>query len=258
MKTIFKYAYVALFAVLALASCTDEYDYTPADKANQGGNATIEASASSYTFLPGETQTVTVTVHRIDSTKADTVHLTSNSEYFKASPVSFAAGEANKTITINGTVPVGKSETVTIAVADADAFLYGVKEVNFTVSVYQSYNGVITSSLFRNPFRCVIYDLTNGDFMIPSAYEDGYDITFHINFTTNIVTAMPQYAMVYSEAYGRLQFNTTNADGLIYGHYDPETLTVSLEDITFALPDINNGFSGTYTEYYTFEEDPNA
>ncbi len=258
MKTIFKYAYVALFAVLALVSCTDEYDYTPADKTNQGGNATIEASTSSYTYLPGETQSVTFTVHRIDSTQAGTVNLTSNSKYFEVAPVSFAAGEANKTITINGTLPVGQSVNLSIAIADSDAFLYGVKEVNFTVSVYKSYDGVITSNIFRNPVSCVIYDLTEGDFMIPDAYQDGYDVKFHVNFTTNIVTAEPQFICVYSSSYGRLKFDATSSDGVIYGHYDPETLTVSLEDIKFALPDISNAFGGTYTEYFTFAEDPNA
>ncbi len=258
MKTIFKYVYVALVAVLALASCTDEYDYKPADKANQGGNATIEAAKSSYTYLPGETQAITFTVHRIDSTQAGTVNLTSNSKYFEVAPVSFAAGEANKTVTINGTLPVGQSANLSIAIADSDAFLYGVKEVNFTVSVYKSYEGVITSNLFRNPVSCSIYDLTNGDFMIPDAYEDGYNVTFHINFKTNIVTAQPQIVCVYNSSYGRLQFNATSSDGIIYGHYDPETLTVSLEDMQFALPDISNAFGGTYTEYFTFAEDPNA
>ncbi len=258
MKTIFKYAYVALFAVLALASCTDEYDYTPADPANQGGNATIEATASSFMFLPGETQTVTFIVHRLDSTQTGTVKLVSNSEYFVAPTVSFAAGEANKTVSINGTLPVGKSENVAITVADEDAFLYGVKEVHFTVSVYKSYTGTITSNLFRNPFGCVFYDLTGGDFLIPNAYEDGYDYKFHIDFKTNEVTAEPQLVLLYSEAYGRLQFDTDNEDGLLHGEYDPDSWTVEMQDVVYSLPDINNGFSGTYSEYFTFDEDPNA
>lgn len=258
MKTIFKYAYVALFAVLALASCGDDYDYSPANPKEQGGNATIEASESSYMFLPGETQEISFTVSRVDTTQAGTVNLTSNSEYFPVEPVSFKAGEKSKTVTLTGNMPVGKSENVAISVADDDAFLYGTKEVHFAVSVYRQFDGVITSNLARNPFGCSIIDLTDGDFMIPDAYEAGYNVTFHIDFNTNLVTAKPQLVCVYSEDYGRLQFNTTASDGLIHGHYDPETLTVSLEDMQFALPDIANAFNGAFTEYYTFSEDPNA
>lgn len=258
MKTIFKYAYIALFAVLALASCTDEYEYTPADSANQGGNATIEATASSFMFLPGETQAVTFIVHRIDSTQAGTVTLNSSSEYFKAETVSFAAGEANKTVTINGTVPVGKSETVSISIADDDAFLYGVKEIKIKVSVYKSYTGTISSNLYRNPIACEFYDLTGGDFLIPNAYEDGYDYKFHIDFKTNEVTAEPQLVCWYNDSYGNLQFNTNASDGLVHGEYDPDSYTVELQDVVFALPDISNKFGGTYSEYFTFDEDPNA
>ncbi len=258
MKTIFKYAYVALFAVLALASCGDDYEYSPANPKNQGGNAVISAQESSYMFLPGETQEISFTVSRVDTAQAGTVNLKSSSEYFPVQPVSFAAGEKSKTVTLSGNMPVGKSEDVAISVADDDAFLYGTKEVHFAVSVYRQLSGVITSSLFRNPFACSIIDLTNGDFMIPDAYEAGYDLKFHIDFNTKLVTAEPQMVLVYSEDYGRLQFQSTASDGLIHGHYDPETLTVSLEDIKFGLPDIDNSFQGAYTEYYTFDTDPNA
>lgn len=258
MKAIFKYAFVALFAVLSLASCGDDYEYSPANPKNQGGNAMVSASENTYMFLPGETQQISFTVTRVDTTQAGTVNLTSSSEYFPVQAVSFAAGEKSKTVTVTGTMPVGKSEDVTISVADSDAFLYGTKELHFAVSVYRKLSGVITSSLFRNPFACSIIDLTNGDFMITDAYEAGYDLKFHVDFTTNLVTAKPQMVMVYSEDYGRLQLNTTSADGLIHGHYDPETLTVSLEEVQFALPDINSSFQGAYTEYYTFDTDPNA
>lgn len=258
MKTIFKYAFAALFAVLSLASCGDDYEYSPVNPKEQGGNATIEASESSYMFLPGETQEITFTVNRIDTTQAGTVNLTSSSEYFPVQPVSFKAGEQSKTVTLTGHMPVGKSEDVVINVADDDAFLYGTKDVHFTISVYRQFDGVITSNLARNPFGCSIIDLTNGDFMIPDAYEAGYNLKFHIDFNTKLVTAEPQMVCVYSDQYGRLQFGATAADGLIHGHYDPETLTVSLEDMQFALPDIDNSFQGEYTEYYTFSEDPNA
>lgn len=258
MKTIFKYAFVALFAVLSLASCGDDYEYTPADPKDQGGNANIEVADTAYTFLPGEKQVVSFIISRIDSTKADTVNLHSSSEHFPVQPVIFKAGEARKTVTVEGSLAVGQSEKVTIDIADADAFLYGTKEIHFSVSVYRSYNGTITSNLSRKPFSCVFYDLTGGDFMIPGAYEAGYNLKFHIDFTTNLVTAQPQLVCLYSQDYGRLLFNATASDKLIHGHYDPETLTVSLEDMQFALPDINKAFSGTYTEYYTFETDPNA
>lgn len=258
MKTIFKYAYVALFAVLALASCTDEFDYTPANPNQLGGNATIEAAQSSYTFLPGQDQAVSFVVNRVDTTQAGTVNLVCDNEYFTVQPVSFAAGEASKTVTIHGNVPVGKSAKVVVSVADEDAFLYGVKEINFVVSVYKSLEGVLTSGFFRNPVGIVIYDLTDGDFMAPGLYEEGYDFKFHINFKTNEVTANPQYIMVYNEANGRVVMMGQGEDGIVHGTYDPETLTASFVDTKMYLPAIDNSFARSFTEYITFEEDPNA
>lgn len=258
MKTIFKYAYVALFAVLALASCTDEFDYTPANPNQLGGNATIEASKSSYTFLPGQDQAVSFVVNRVDTTQAGTVNLVCDNEYFTVKPVSFAAGEASKTVTIHGNVPVGKSAKVAVSVADEDAFLYGVKVISFTVSVYKSIEGVLTSGFFQNPKAAVIYDLTNGDFMAPGLYQGGFDFKFHINFETNEVTAKPQYLFVYDEEHGRVAMMGQGEDQIVHGTYDPETLTASFEDTKMALPDAGLAFKGAFTEYITFNEDPNA
>lgn len=258
MKTIFKYAYVALFAVLALASCTDEFDYTPANPNQLGGNATIEGTKSSYTFLPGQDQAVSFVVNRVDTTQAGTVNLVCDNEYFTVKPVSFAAGEASKTVTIHGNVPVGKSAKVAVSVADEDAFLYGVKVISFTVSVYKSIEGVLTSGFFQNPKAAVIYDLTNGDFMAPGLYQGGFDFKFHINFETNEVTAKPQYLFVYDEEHGRVAMMGQGEDQIVHGTYDPETLTASFEDTKMALPDAGLAFKGAFTEYITFNEDPNA
>lgn len=258
MKTIFKYAYVALFAVLALASCTDEFDYTPANPNQLGGNATIEGTKSSYTFLPGQDQAVSFVVNRVDTTQAGTVNLVCDNEYFSVQPVSFAAGEASKTVTIHGNVPVGKSAKVVVSVANEDAFLYGVKVISFTVSVYKSIEGVLTSGFFQNPKAAVIYDLTNGDFMAPGLYQGGFDFKFHINFETNEVTAKPQYLFVYDEEHGRVAMMGQGEDQIVHGTYDPETLTASFEDTKMALPDAGLAFKGAFTEYITFNEDPNA
>lgn len=258
MKTIFKYAYVALFAVLALASCTDEFDYTPANPNQLGGNATIEAAKSSYTFLPGQDQAVSFVVNRVDTTQAGTVKLVCDNEYFTVEPVSFKAGEASKTVTIHGNVPVGKTAKVAISVADEDAFLYGVKEITFTVSVYKSLAGVLTSNFFDAPAEVVIYDLTNGDFMAPGLYQEGYDFKFHIDFKTNEVTAKPQYLFVYSADYGRVAMMGQGEDQIVHGTYDPETLTASFEDTKMALPDAGASFKNPFTEYITFNENPNA
>lgn len=258
MKTIFKYAYVTLFAVLALASCTDEFDYTPANPNQLGGNATIEAAKSSYTFLPGQDQAVSFVVNRVDTTQAGTVNLVCDNEYFSVQPVSFAAGEASKTVTIHGNVPVGKTAKVAVSVADEDAFLYGVKVISFTVSVYKSIEGVLTSGFFQNPKAAVIYDLTNGDFMAPGLYQGGFDFKFHINFETNEVTAKPQYLFVYDEEHGRVAMMGQGEDQIVHGTYDPETLTASFEDTKMALPDAGLAFKGAFTEYITFNEDPNA
>ena len=244
--------------MLALASCTDEFDYTPANPNQLGGNATIEGTKSSYTFLPGQDQAVSFVVNRVDTTQAGTVNLVCDNEYFSVQPVSFAAGEASKTVTIHGNVPVGKTAKVAVSVADEDAFLYGVKVISFTVSVYKSIEGVLTSGFFQNPKAAVIYDLTNGDFMAPGLYQGGFDFKFHINFETNEVTAKPQYLFVYDEEHGRVAMMGQGEDQIVHGTYDPETLTASFEDTKMALPDAGLAFKGAFTEYITFNEDPNA
>ena len=133
-----------------------------------------------------------------------------------------------------------------------------MKEITFTVNVYKSLGGVLTSNFFDAPAEVVIYDLTNGDFMAPGLYQEGYDFKFHINFETNEVTAKPQYLFVYSADYGRVAMMGQGEDQIVHGTYDPETLTASFEDTKMALPDAGASFKNPFTEYITFNENPNA
>lgn len=250
MKNLFKYTFAALFAVFAMTACTDEYEYTPASAEEQGGNAYMTAETTAFTFIPGEEQNITVTVHRIDTTKAETIKLTCDNEKFTVpETVEFAANEKAKDIAIVGHVETGGSEKVNIALDPENAFLYAGTSVTVSVNVYRTFAGMMASSFFSEPYEVDIYELAVGEYMIPDAYDYGYNLKFSIDFKTNVSTFAAQYIFVYSEDYGRVVFNAAK------GTYDPENKLVTVET-KMTLPDAGLAFSGTFKEQIMFLDDP--
>lgn len=251
MKNLLKYTLGALLAIVAMTACTNEYEYDAPSATNQGGNAMVSTGETSFVFVPGQNQTYTITVTRIDTTEAQEIGLTCDNEKFVVpATVSFAANEKSKDITVTSTLVAGESAVANISVAEKDAFLYGVNTVSLSVSVFRSFSGFIQSAFYGNePWEVSIYEIGDGEYMIPNAFADGYDWYFSINFATNKVTIKGQYVDVYDEEYGRIAFIPSSTS------YDPENLLVSATG-KFTLPDYGASFNGTHTVYVGFAEDP--
>ncbi len=232
MKKFIKYTFAALFGAVALASCTNEYEYDAAPADNLGGNGFVEASeaGTTYMFVPGEEQTVTFVVGRINSDAAGSVALKcDNGKLTVPATVDFAAGEATKTVTAVANVEVGGNEKITVSVADGDAFLYARNDVTFTIQVFPVIEveyvfGIVGAQSY--PWQ--IYDLGNGNYRLP-AYGYDYDIDFTIN-SRNQIIVKPQPAWVH-KTYGDVWIignlnGDANANGNgsgLAGIYDPET-----------------------------------
>jgi hypothetical protein len=250
MKNVLKYMFGAVLGIVTLAACTNEYAYDAPSATEQGGNATISAETTSFVFVPSDDQDLTVTITRIDATNAQEIGLTcDNPKFAVPSTVSFAAGEKSKDVVFKSSLVAGESESAVISIVAADAFLYGANSVKLNVSVYRSFTGMIQTAFYgEDPWEIDIYELGDGDYMIPNAFADGYDLKFNIDFKTNQVKIPAQYIDYYSDDYGAIGMTTSTAT------YDPENLLITATS-TFSLPAIEYTF-GTGKVYIVFDEDP--
>lgn len=233
MKKILKYTFAALLGVMALASCTNEYEYDPAPANEQGGNGFINAAETIFMFTPSDEQTFTFTVGRVDAKSAGSIKLTSdNPNVTVPATVEFAAEEATKTVSATCNVAVGATETVTISVADDDAFIYQQNAATFTIQVFPEHKVTyiygLTINDYPDGFDLSVYELGNGKYRLP-AYVYDYDIDFTIDAKNNVYVA-PQPAWInsqYGDVYimGNLNGDATpNGKGSgLAGKYDPET-----------------------------------
>ena len=252
MNKFLKVSYILMLGIMALivSSCTNEFKYEPASPTEQGGNVYMTAENTAYTFVPDDEQNITVTIHRVDATMAESVKLLCDNELFTLpTSVEFAAGEKDKDVTVIGNVPTGGNVTATISLENA--FLYANSpSVSVTVNVYRMFTGMIAQpTLYEDQWKCKIYELAVGEYMIPDAFADGYDYKFNIDFETNEVNAPTQFVDYYNDEYGRIGLAPISAK------YDPENLMVSIL-AKFTLPDIGAGFNGQHPVYIVFDEDP--
>ena len=250
MKNVLKYMFGAVLVIVALAACTNEYAYDAPSATEQGGNATISAETTSFVFVPSDDQDLMVTITRVDATNAQEIGLTcDNPKFAVPSTVSFAAGEKSKDVVFKSSLVAGESESAVISIVAADAFLYGANSVKLNVSVYRSFTGMIQTAFYgEDPLEIDIYELGDGDYMIPNAFADGYDLKFNIDFKTNQVKIPAQYIDYHSDDYGAIGMTTSTAT------YDPENLLITATS-TFSLPAIEYTF-GTGKVYIVFDEDP--
>lgn len=250
MKNVLKYMFGAVLVIVTLAACTNEYAYDAPSATEQGGNATISAETTSFVFVPSDDQDLMVTITRVDATNAQEIGLTcDNPKFAVPSTVSFAAGEKSKDVVFKSSLVAGESESAVISIVAADAFLYGANSVKLNVSVYRSFTGMIQTAFYgEDPLEIDIYELGDGDYMIPNAFADGYDLKFNIDFKTNQVKIPAQYIDYYSDDLGAIGMTTSTAT------YDPENLLITATS-TFSLPSIEYTF-GTGKVYIVFDEDP--
>jgi len=241
MKTIFKYSYIILFAVLAIAldACTDEYEYDAAPVNNSG--AYLVASQNDLYYTPDLDQSFNVTVSRHDSTSAQTIKLSGdNSKFTVPATVAFAAGEKSKVVKVNFNIATGSSDTVTVKVDSASAYLYGATEMTFYVTRYAELSGLFVSEIMEDQWSETIYQMGGGKYRMVDLYDKGKNIDFTIA-SDNSVTVASQPAWTH-KTYGTVFVSGT-------GTYDPAN-----KKVTFSLKHfVSAGSFGTFTEVLYFQ-----
>lgn len=132
MKILNKLMLLAAVVGGALASCSDDHDYTPGEK---DAGSYLYTDATSYSFLPEDEQTIVVNVGRTDATKAEKVKLSVDNENFSIpSSVSFAAGEKSKKVNLTFDITTGTTEKVIISVDPKNSTVYGTDSLALTVT----------------------------------------------------------------------------------------------------------------------------
>jgi hypothetical protein len=241
MKTIFKYSYIIIFAVLAvgLNACTDDYEYDPAPVNNAG--AYLSASQTDLYFTPDKEQSFNITVSRHDSVSAQTIKLkTDNSKFTVPDTVKFAAGQKSKVVNIKFNIAAGASDTLTVKVDSASAYLYGATEITFYVTRYAEMSGLFVSEIMGDQWSETIYQMGGGKYRMVDLYEKGKNIDFTIA-SDNSVTVASQAAWTHS-TYGTVYVSGT-------GTYDAAN-----KKVTFSLQHfVSAGSFGTFNEVLYFE-----
>lgn len=244
MNKLVKYSLAILCTVFAfgLISCSSDDDYSWAEVETSG--AYFLDTDEDLMFLPGQSQQIALTVQRKDSTQAGSVKLTTdNSKFSVPAEVSFAANEKSKVVYVTSDLPSGSQETVTVSVAESDAYTYGLHTLTFNVTTPLKYTGMFVSNAFEGSWEQDIYEIGDGSYILPSLYTEGSDITFVVDWSTKKITVSQQAAWV-SGSYGQAYVSGS-------GTYDATTKVATLSLKHF----VSDGSFGTFKEYFYFPED---
>lgn len=266
MKKSFKYILAAFVAVigLGLSSCTDDYDYDPASKTDQGGNAFLQAEGETTRgYLPTAEEKFSFDVVRQDSTQAETVNLSSsNSKFNVPASVSFAAGQKKATVDVTFDIANGTTESTTIAIT-GNNFYYGPQQLTYTITRYNLFKATYVNGVTETTNENVdIYQIGDGEFLAPAASTGyDYDLTFRISDGNVIVPVQkawyhPSYGDVYAigDADGDASITASSIDGSgVAGTWDANTLSATLI-LYHGIPNVG-GF-GDINDAIVFETDP--
>lgn len=185
MNKIFKQSGLALLAIatLALGACTSEYEYDPYASIDNSGVYFAAPEASSKVYTADAERTLTVTLLRQDSTAAQTVRLTSDTEGITLpSEVTFAAGEGSKKVTMPLTLAPGVTD-VKLGFADGTPlFHYGLHSYQQQLMMLDDtpVEGIFMSSI-AGQMPVEVYLAGNDGGLIKDCYEEGKDILFSVD-----------------------------------------------------------------------------
>lgn len=234
MKKIFNTTFALALGMLALASCSDDYEYTGAENTHEGSAvAFAEGTSQSVVFGVEDTESeVNLTVVREDAENAEDIPVqfkSSNAELFSGpQSVHFDAGETEKTLAV--TVKVAEMEAFTTysATIYLESNVYsdenvGIFDLTVTKEDYvQVGAGVYTSNFFGAQWESpLMYSEATDTYRITDWVTTGYPLEFQWNKETgecSMASAQttgyvhPSYGMIY--AYGAAL--TSAGDTVVY------------------------------------------
>lgn len=236
MKRIFQIGVMfACTATVLLSSCTDEYEYDPADAIKENSRVTLAAETQEFTFTADdETQTIEFYALRENAESEETVEFHSNNEKLTVPSVTFAAGESEKIVQATCRADVGETVTATISVDEASAKLYG--DYQLGVTIFRDYNYIdkYVGNYYYNMFfggvdeglTLSVADGNDNHYKI-SNWGMGTDFVFDFQDNGYILVetratgySYGSYGMVYVEDYSTYASTTPQ-----YSYYDEETGT---------------------------------
>ncbi|MBP3228980.1 MAG: hypothetical protein J6M53_09410 [Bacteroidaceae bacterium] len=210
MKQLLKYACTLVATALVLASCTDEFDYTPASYEG----AYIISDQSSVTFTPADaTQQFTVKIVRPNGGAAETIAIESDNDAFTVpTSVTFEAGQTEAEITVTCDLVAGQQETLTLSIPD-DACDLNWFSGSYSIKVKCEYlweeagSATLHSELLIDGFGlaprpgvAVMHATGTNLYKLVGPYTSGYDIEFELDEDYNAANlpADQDTGLVYS------------------------------------------------------------
>lgn len=259
MKRIFKYSYIALFALMGLAfnACTDKYDYDPVEEVDNSGAYVLATGKTTLYYNDTEEQTFNIKVCRHDDTEAKTYNLTVNNENVTvAKTVSFAAGETEKELKVVCHLQPGDlNQRIIIGVADGNAYMYGAHSQTYNISCCKTFTATFGSSAFGDDegnlaqWPVTVYQMgvtTNSatgkktaTYMIDDVYGDDYGVIFTLQENGKAATeSQPAWKhQTYGDVY-------VSGNGTYFEAYNAILFSWSM--------DVSLGGFGVFSEYLFF------
>ncbi|MBP3228251.1 MAG: hypothetical protein J6M53_05640 [Bacteroidaceae bacterium] len=255
MKQIFKYAFALVASALVLASCTEEYDYTPA-AAYEGYYLT--ASQTDYSFQPTEAvQTYIVKLVRSNAAAAERVVLQGDNDAFSfPSAVSFEAGQTEAEFTVTSQLVPGQSETLHIYLPEGTYDLtYFGGYLTITAEVQFVWEEAGTATFYERVFagfnkQCTIkHAVGTNMYVLEAPYAEGYDLTFYLDEDYNALEVQDPFPTGYSySSYGMVTFRYIAGDANCAFTNEGNEFTVK------GYATVSADSFGAYANYFDWDE----
>lgn len=229
MKTAIKLFSVA--CVLALAACSDNYEYSAPEATHEGSNAVFdEGDFKSISVSLDSVSEFEVTVTRDNAEAAEEIPLTSEAVHPECfvvpTSVSFAAGETSKTIKVGVTEKMEqftKYELVLKLMSNVySEQSAGILKCSVTKEDYVPYaNGYFTDGMLYDASweQVLEYSATKDQYRFPNLYAEDYHIYFKWDGPEKNTT------FYFCNAQGE-ELTSKTALGFTYGDYGMVYATV--------------------------------
>lgn len=237
MKKTFKLSSLLVAGLLALTACSDDFEYTPAGAPNETSSMKFAEGTAVSADLTMEDQSVSVTVVRAETDKAETVNLIAtglHKECFEIpTSVRFEEGEPRAQVTIGfkENMELFKQYQLTLQLQcneykpNSENFI----TINISKTDYKKVcDGVCSIWLFGSWNSFLQYSEIQDDYRIGDWIVSGYYLNFKWNRVTNEITTAASYPTGYNHPdHGAITANLIPIDAA--GHtavFDKEENTI--------------------------------